>query len=82
MNRYNLLLGTIAVAFVAGCASTPVANSAADSQDEKTRVTGSRLPPRDRDSSGSVKLLDDKHGITDTMQRGSGTVMPSKGGAL
>jgi outer membrane lipoprotein SlyB len=79
MNRSTLLLATIAATFVAGCASTPVVSTAADAQDEKTRVTGSRLPARD--SSSSVKSIDDKQGIGD-MQRGSGTVMPSKGGAM
>jgi outer membrane lipoprotein SlyB len=80
MNRSTLLLATIAVTFVAGCASTPVVSTAADAQDDKTRVTGSRLPARD--PSSPVKWNDNKQGIGDMMQRGSGTVMPSKGGAM
>jgi hypothetical protein len=79
MNRYTLLLATLAATFAAGCASTPVVNSAADAQDEKTRVTGSRLPARD---SASVNSIDNKQGVTDMMQRGSGTTIPSKGGSM
>jgi len=53
MKRYNLLLATVFFAFVAGCA-TPVTQSAPD-PDDKTYVTGSRLPAKDRDTSSSVK---------------------------
>jgi hypothetical protein len=80
MNRSTLLFATVAATFIAGCASTPIVSTAADAQDDKTRVTGSRLPARD--SSSTVKLIDNKQGITDMMQRGSGTVMPSKGGGM
>jgi hypothetical protein len=82
MNRSTLLLATIAATFVAGCASTPITNPAAAAQDEKTVVTGSRLPSRDRDSSSSVKSIDNKQGIDDMMQRGSGIFIPPKGGAI
>ncbi len=51
MNRYTMLLAAIAATFGAACASTPITNRVAEAQDEKTRVTGSRLPTRDRDSS-------------------------------
>ena len=80
MNRYNLLLATIAATFVAGCASTPIANPAAEAQDEKTRVTGSRLPTRDRDSSASVKSIENKQGIDDMMGRGSTHIPPKSMG--
>ena len=81
MNRYNLLLATIAATFVAGCASTPIVNPAAEAQDDKTRVTGSRLPARDRDSSASVKSIENKQGIDDMMGRGS-THIPPKGSGM
>jgi hypothetical protein len=77
MNRYNLLFATIAASFIAGCVSTPIANPAAESQDEKGRVTGSRLPPRD-----AVKLIDNKQGNGEMTQRGNGTVTPTKGEAM
>jgi hypothetical protein len=64
MTRSNLLLATIVCAFVAGCA-TPITQLAAD-PDDKTVVTGSRLPAKDRDSSSSSVRSD----------------MPAKGGAL
>ena len=78
MNRSTLLLAAIAATFVAGCASTPITNPAAEAQDEKTRVTGSRLPTRDRDSSASVNSIENKQGIDDMMGRGS-IHMPPKG---
>ena len=53
MTRYNLLFATVICAFVAGC-TAPLPQSAAD-PDDKTYVTGSRLPAKDRDSSSSVK---------------------------
>jgi hypothetical protein len=80
MNRYNLLLATIAATFVAGCASTPIVNSAAEAQDEKTRVTGSRLPTRDRDSSASVKSIESRPGIDGMMGRGSIHIPPKGAG--
>ena len=80
MNRYNLLLATIAATFVAGCASTPITQPA-ESQDDKTHVTGTRLPTRDRDSSASVKSIENKQGIDDMMQRGS-IHLPPKGGGM
>lgn len=82
MNRSTLLLATIAATFVAGCASTPITNPAATAQDDKTAVTGSRLPARDRDSSSSVKSIENKQGIDDMMHRGSGIYIPPKGGAI
>lgn len=81
MNRYTLPLVAIAAIFVAGCASTPITNRAAEAQDEKTRVTGSRLPTRDRDSSASVKSIENKQGIDDMMGRGS-THLPPKGAGM
>lgn len=65
MNRNNLLLATITVAFVAGCASTPMTNSAARALDDKPRLTGSRL------SNGSVKSIRSQQEIIDVMQRGN-----------
>jgi len=65
MNRNNLLLATIAAAFVAGCASTPMTSSAARALDDKPRLTGSRL------SSGSVKSIRTQQEIIDAMQRSS-----------
>ena len=81
MNRYTLLFAAIAAAVFAGCASTPITNAAAEAQDEKTRVTGSRLPSRDRDSSASVKSIENKQGIDDMMGRGS-LYLPPKGAGM
>jgi len=81
MHRYTLPLVAIAAIFVTGCASTPITNPAAEAQDEKTRVTGSRLPARDRDSSASVKSIENKQGIDDMMGRGS-THLPPKGAGM
>lgn len=80
MNRCTLLFAAIAATFVAGCASTPIINSAAEAQDEKTRVTGSRLPTRDRDSSASVKSIENKQGIDDMTGRGSIHIPPKGAG--
>ena len=79
MNRYTLPVAAIAVAFAAGCAS--VATQPAEPQQDKGYVTGSRLPSRDRDSSASVKSIENKQGIDDMMQRGS-IHMPPKGAGM
>ncbi len=79
MNRYTLLLAAIGVAFVVGCAS--VATQPAEPQQDKDYVTGSRLPSRDRDSSASVKSIENKQGIDDMMGRGS-THLPPKGAGM
>jgi len=79
MNRYSLLLAAIGGTFVASCAS--VATQPAEPQQDKDYVTGSRLPSRDRDSSASVKSIENKQGIDDMMGRGS-THLPPKGAGM
>jgi hypothetical protein len=79
MNRYDLLLATLATTFVAGCATAPTPVPV--SQDDKTYVTGSRLPARDGDSSSTVNSTSSKQGIDDMMQRGN-IIIPPKGGAM
>jgi hypothetical protein len=69
MNRYNLLLATVAAAFVAGCVSAPVTNSAGRALDDKPRVTGSCLSASE--TSASVKSIRNQQEITDVMQRSS-----------
>jgi hypothetical protein len=73
MNRYWVLVAAVGVAFVAGCSS--MGKPTADSDDDKTYVTGSHIPARD---SGSVKSTTDKTEIENAMRRGS-IYMPSKG---
>jgi hypothetical protein len=77
MDRCNLFLASIALTFVAGCATvnTP---AAADSQSGGTAVTGSRIPVRDGGSS-DVKAIQNKESIDDAMRNRSIQV-PSKGG--
>jgi hypothetical protein len=77
MNRYHLLLATLATTFVAGCATPPAGVPVA--QDDKTYVTGSRLPARDGDSSASTNSANTQD-INDMMQRGN-IIIPQKGGA-
>jgi hypothetical protein len=78
MNGYNLFLASIALTFVAGCATvnTPAAT---DSQQSGTVVTGSRIPVRDGGTSGDVKAIQNKEAIEDVMRNRSIQV-PTKGG--
>ena len=78
MNRCNLFLASIALSFVAGCATTNTPSAAADSQSSGTTVTGSRIPVRDGGSS-DVKAIQNKEAIDDAMRNRSIQV-PSKGG--
>jgi hypothetical protein len=78
MNRHNLLLAAVAVTFVAGCATPPAGTPVA--QEDRTYVTGSRLPARDGDTSSTVNGTSSTQDIQDTMQR-SNIVIPPKGGA-
>jgi hypothetical protein len=77
MNRCNLLLASIALTFLAGCA-TPNTPAAADTQSGGTAVTGSRIPIRDGGSS-DVKSIQNKESIDDAM-RSRSIQVPSKGG--
>ena len=79
MNRYDLLLATIAVVLVAGCAS--VTTQTAEPERDKTVVTGSRLPAREGAGATDVKSIGTKEGIDDMMKRGS-IIIPSKGGGM
>ena len=81
MNRCDLLLAALAATFVAGCASV-TNQAAAVPQDEKTHVTGTRLPARDGTTSATVNSTENKQGITDMMQRGNTTGLQPKGGGM
>ncbi|HEX3632049.1 MAG TPA: hypothetical protein VHZ01_06035 [Casimicrobiaceae bacterium] len=81
MNRYQLILAAIAATVVAGCATTPPQTVAADSPDDKSYVTGSRLPVRDNSTTANVKGVTNKNAIDDMLGRGSSIYIPPKGGA-
>jgi hypothetical protein len=78
MNRYDLLLATIAAVLIAGCAS--VTSQTAEPQRDKTVITGSRLPAREGATSADVKSIGNKEGIDD-MMRGT-SYIPPKGGPI
>jgi hypothetical protein len=78
MNRYDLLLATIAAVLIAGCAS--VTTQTAEPQRDKTVITGSRLPVREGATSAEVKSIGNKQGIDD-MMRGT-SYIPPKGGPI
>lgn len=78
MNRYDVILAAIAATVVVGCATTPTPQ-AAESQDDKAYVTGSRLPVRDNSTTANVKGITNKNAIDDMMNRGSNTYIPPKG---
>ena len=80
MNRSDLLFATIAAIVVVGCAS--VATQTSEPQQDKTYVTGSRLPARDGGTSADVKSIGNKQGIDDMMQRGSIYLPPKGGGGM
>jgi hypothetical protein len=65
MNRYHLLVATLGAALVAGCASTD--KQAAVDDDDRTYVTGSRLP---KHVGGHVKAITNKQGIDDLLRKG------------
>jgi hypothetical protein len=67
MNRYNMLAAAIATALAAGCATPPAPPGGAP--DDKTYVTGSRLPSRDADNTSPVNSNGNKQDIHDMMQR-------------
>jgi hypothetical protein len=75
MNRYNLLLAAFATTFVAGCATEP---TPAGAPEDKTYVTGSRLPSHDG-APGEVKSIANQEGIHDLMGRGSINIPPKAG---
>jgi hypothetical protein len=79
MNRYDLLLATIAAVLIAGCAS--VTSQTAEPERDKTLVTGSRLPAREGATTADVKSVSSKEGIEDMMNRSS-VIVPLKGGGM
>jgi len=81
MNRYDLILAAIAATVVAGCATTPTPQTAANEADDKAYVTGSRLPVRDNSTTANVKGVTNKNAIDDMLGRGSSVYIPPKGGA-
>ena len=81
MNRYQLLVAAVGTAFVAGCAS--VDKQAAAQDDDKTYVTGSRIPVRGGTGSGSVKATTSRQEIDQMLHKGgnaAGTI-PGAGGS-
>ena len=71
MNRYGFLLAAAIVASIAaGCATNGTSNSAAN-DDDKTTITGSRIPMKGN-TTGTVSATSDKNAIDDMMRR-SGT---------
>lgn len=68
MNRIHLLVAVLGIAFVAGCASTE--KQAALQDDEKTYVTGSRIPVKDKSSLPNASSVSDKKDINEMMHRG------------
>ncbi len=74
MKRSDLLFVAVSAVLVAGCASTDKKQTAAD-DDDKTYVTGSRIPVKDR---STVSTTTDKKAIDDMMR--SGVTYPSGGG--
>ena len=67
MNRIHLLVAVLGIAFVSGCASTD--KQAALQDDDKTYVTGSRIPVKDT-SHPNVSAVTDKKDINEMMHRG------------
>lgn len=85
MNRYELLVAAVGIAVVAGCASTGRQAASADgkataSEDDKTYITGSRLPVRDGRAARDVKTTTDRQEIN-TMFRPGGNATGGVTGA-
>ena len=75
MKRYELLVAVLGTAFVAGCASTDKQAASADGRaavadEEKTYVTGSRIPVRDGRAHRDVKAVTDKQEINNMLRPG------------
>ena len=67
MNRYQLLVTVVGTAIVAGCAST--ARQAAVQDDDKTYITGSRIPVHSGTGARDVKAVASRQGIDDMLHR-------------
>ena len=85
MNRYELLAAAVGIALVAGCASTDRQAASADgkaaaSEDDKTYITGSRIPVRDGRGHRDVKATTDRQEI-DMMFRPGGNATGGVTGA-
>jgi len=78
MNRYNAILAAVAAAVVAACATpNPNPQVAAESQDDKNYVTGSRLPVRHGGTTADVKAVAGKDAM-DEMRRNTTVSAPPK----
>lgn len=80
MNRHGLIIAAgVAATLAAGCASTD--NQKRVSEDEKTYVTGSRIPVKESPNTG-VKAITDRQSIEDMVRpRGAtGGVVGAGGG--
>ena len=54
MNRYDLVLASLALVFIAGCATVDTQTQTARSKDDDSYLTGSRLPH----GAASVRTID------------------------
>ena len=67
MNGYPLLAAAVGIALVAGCASTSTVDRSALDDEEKSYVTGSRIPVRGNPTH-DVKSVSTREGIQDMMR--------------
>ena len=67
MKRSDLLFVAVSAVLVAGCAATDKKQTAAD-DDDKTYVTGSRIPVKDR---STVNATTDRNAIDSMMRKGA-----------
>jgi hypothetical protein len=77
MNRHALLVAALATTFV-GCAPPDTRNASTEPQ-ERTTVTGSRIPVRGG-GSADVKAVDSRD-AADSLRRGTPYIPPKAGGS-
>lgn len=68
MKRLHLFVATVGTVVVAGCASTD--RQAAVPDEEKTYVTGSRIPVSSGGGPKGVKATSSRQGIDDMLRKG------------
>jgi uncharacterized protein YceK len=69
VNRFIVVLASLAAVSLAGCASVEQQQSA-EPRAEKTYSTGSRIPVRDGSGSAAVKSVDNREATDAITQRG------------
>jgi hypothetical protein len=79
MYRSYLLAAAVTVTFLFGCA--PMDNKPGDPAEEKTHITGSRLPVRDGATSASVDSSDQRNSAIGGWVPAGNVSIPPKGGA-